>query len=149
MLWFRKLCDLHKVKGEAKTYWRGSVTEAGSKTILENYMRDIKDPKKAFIYHCYKHYLTPVGYEVVPKNSSNAFTRATKVSFEENEYWVLIGESSKAYPGLHVVKWNDIEKDLTCDGKFVYNIRQQYKGMQKNKDKINYHRLILFERVDN
>lgn len=147
MKWFRRLCELHKVKGEARIYWKNTMTDTKSVDMLGSYMKDIRNENKSFIYHCYKHYLTPIGYEVTSKNAADAYSGTKGVSQEENDYWMVIGESSKGYPGLHVVRWEDVEKDIMCDGKTVYNIRQLYKGMQKNKDKVNYHRLILLEKV--
>ena len=148
MKWFRRLCEIYKVKGEAKIYWKKSMPDTNSETILKKYIKDIRDQNKTFIYHCYKHYLTPIGYEITPKNQCDAYTGVDKISLEENDYWMLIGESSKGYPGIHVIRWEDVEKDIMCENKMVYNIRQQYKGIQKNKDKVNYHRLILLEKID-
>jgi len=147
--WFRKLCEYYGVKGEARMYWKKAMSEGEngieSDQILDSYIKDIRNPKKAFIYHCYKHYLTPIGYEISSKNPENCYSIPKNINTEENDYQMLIGDSSKGYPCIHSIKWEDIEKDITCDNRYLYNIRQLYKGIQRNKDNVNYHRLILLE----
>ncbi len=133
MRWFRKLCTHFGVKGEARIYWKNSH-ERKSEDVLRTYCEDIQSAGKAFIYHCFKHYITPVGFE-------------TSGSLEDS--WMLIGESSRGYPSLHVVPWKDVAADIMCKNSLVYNIRQRYKGVQKNPEKKNHHRLILLQRLDN
>ena len=147
--WYKKLCQFYNVKGDARTYWKKSKdsTKSNSKAILGSYIQDIQNPNKAFIYHCYKHYLTPVGYEITARNTSDIYSKVDKYNLDDSDSWMLIGESSKGYPGIHLLKWQDIEKDITCDNKLVYNIRQTYKGLEKNKEKLNYHRLIILEKL--
>eukprot|EP00826_Nyctotherus_ovalis_P005560 TRINITY_DN11262_c0_g1_i2.p1 TRINITY_DN11262_c0_g1~~TRINITY_DN11262_c0_g1_i2.p1 ORF type:complete len:158 (+),score=12.93 TRINITY_DN11262_c0_g1_i2:108-581(+) len=63
--YFEILCEHFKVQGKARIYWKRDNGEL-PETMLREYVADIKNNRRAFIYHCHNHYLTPLGYDIVP-----------------------------------------------------------------------------------
>ncbi len=147
MKWFRRLNEHFGVKGAARIIWK-NTHDTSPGEALKSYMDCIQDPKKAFIYHCFRHYLTPVGFEVTPRDPEAGYSELQDSWLVDSDVWLLIGDSSKGHPSMHVVKWKDVTIDITCKDAFIYNIRERYKGVQKNKDNKNHHCFILLENLD-
>lgn len=71
----------------------------------------LKSANKAYIYHCWNHYMCPVGYELTPTHPYDAYSTTNE---SLTEPWIIIGEVSKCYPVFHVKKWQDIATDIEC-----------------------------------
>jgi len=144
--WFEQLCEFFDVKGKAKIYWKKDGPNENPEKVMRTYLNDVQNSKKAFIYHCHNHYFTPIGYDIVPLDPEKAYIEINDKELEESEMWVIIGETSKKQPGMHVFKWKDIVNDIQCIDTHYYNIREKYKGMQLKRDKTkNNHCFILLE----
>lgn len=86
----------------------------------------IKDKKVAFIYHCYNHYMVPIGYE----ESSEMQSQIYEKDIEKTNTWFLIGDNSRLQEPVECVKFSDIEKDLKQEGPKFFNIRHPERGIQ-------------------
>ena len=69
--WFRQLCKHFGVKGEARMFYkptgiRNTTTEYTPKTAWKALKDGLQNPNRAYIYHCFNHYMCPVGYEEMP-----------------------------------------------------------------------------------
>ena len=110
---------------------------------------------KAYIYHCYNHYMCPIGFESTPTMPQDAYRAREEIS--EFRDWIIIGEVSKCYPIFHVKPWEDIYTDIDCAFPRFFNIRKSEQGVQLKTSKAftegrhlggNLHCLIEFERID-
>jgi hypothetical protein len=158
--WFGLLCRNFKVKGKAKISWKlhGKSQTPGidKEQALENLMEGLNDPKRAYIYHCYNHYMCPIGYERTPIKPMDAYKKLEDI--EELDTWLIIGEISKAYPMFHVKKWKDVAQDIDCAMPYFFNIRKSDVGVQEktakcfqpggSKEGGNLHCFIEFERLE-
>lgn len=72
-------------------------------TALATLKKGLMQRNKAYIYHSYKHYMVPVGFEEVPVHKSEVFK--TNI---ETETTFLIADNSKKSNTFHCVKWSDI-----------------------------------------
>ena len=141
--YFETLCEYFKLQGKAKMYWRRDNGELPD-TILREYITDIKNKKKAFVYHCYNHYLTPLGYDIVPNDPAKGCLDV--VDCEGADFWIILGETTRQQPSMQSVKWREVVNDITCNDVYFYNIREKYKGMQIKRERgKNNHCFILFE----
>jgi hypothetical protein len=70
ILWFNLLNKFFGVKGEArislKLRGRDAMEGISSKQAVDELKIGLNDSNKAFIYHCYNHYMCPIGYEETP-----------------------------------------------------------------------------------
>jgi hypothetical protein len=124
--WYKLLCRMYGVKGKASIFYKKSgygktdVSEEEAKTkLVEGLVRG----KTAFIYHAYDHYFCPVGYELVHKNSSEVTTAPCSKLLDESQLWILISESAPRFAPLRIVRWEDIERDLSTNYPQRYDIR--------------------------
>ena len=156
--WFSKLNKYYGVKGYARIYWKmhgkGRTFGVNQKEALVNIKRDLHNPQKAFIYHCYNHYCVPLGYEECPNNPHECYKEINKGN-KCVENWLIIGEISKKYPIFHLKKWEEIVTDISCSLPQYYNIRKPDLGVMRKTDPIyttgrkkgtQSHCFLLFER---
>lgn len=73
--------------------------------------KELKEKHVAYIYHCYNHYMVPIGYEETFDNAIYAYEDAPENA--EKRVWLICGDSSKTNRNLQCVKFSDIEKDLS------------------------------------
>ena len=70
LLWFNLLNKFFGVKGEArislKLKGREAIEGVSSKQAVDELKIGLNDSSKAYIYHCYNHYMCPIGYEETP-----------------------------------------------------------------------------------
>ena len=75
--WFGLLNRYFKVIGEAKICYKlhgNSVTHGvDSATALNNLKEGLKSESRAYIYHCYNHYMCPIGYEETPTKPNQVY----------------------------------------------------------------------------
>jgi hypothetical protein len=68
--WFGLLNKFYKVKGTARICFKlhgASITSGlDSDSALKNLKEGLQSDNKAFIYHCYNHYMCPIGFESTP-----------------------------------------------------------------------------------
>ena len=110
ILWFSLLNRYFGVKGESrvcfKLHGKSKTMGIDSATGLANLKEGLKSENKAYIYHCYNHYMCPVGFEQVPTMPQDAYRPNEEIS--EFKDWILIGEISKCYPIFHIKTWEEI-----------------------------------------
>lgn len=121
---------LYKVHGIGNTSrWYASDQEAltAVKEVLRN-------PHCALVYHCYNHYMVPVGYQDIPRAQVD-FLKA-ELGEAECETTVFIGDVSRGkHEAMYARKWSDIVKDLSCVFPDYFNIRRTDLGIQKKEPK--------------
>ncbi|KAG5507450.1 hypothetical protein JIQ42_07747 [Leishmania sp. Namibia] len=121
---------LYKAHGSCRTtHLYADNTEA-----LAAVKAALRDPHCALIYHCYNHYMVPVGYQDIPL----AQTDFLKPSVPESscETTVFIGEVSRGrHEALYARKWSQIVKDIECKSPFFFNIRHPEQGVQRREPK--------------
>ena len=107
--WFDLLNEKYGVKGQGKICYKihgvGKTKDINENTALKNLLEGLKSERKAYIYHCYNHYMCPIGYEITPKSPIDAYS----IEFEEeSDTWILIADSSVVYSPMHIKKWSEI-----------------------------------------
>lgn len=100
---------------------------------LDNLMQGLESNDRAYIYHCYNHYMCPIGFERTPAQPIDAYALMADIS--EFDTWIIIGEISKCYPCFHVKKWKDIVTDINCAFPQFFNIRKSEMGIQEKTTK--------------
>ena len=100
---------------------------------LEHLQDGLRSENRAYIYHCYNHYMCPIGFEQTPVQPINAYSQMSEIS--EFDTWIIIGEISKCYPSFHVKKWEEIVTDISCSFPEFYNIRKSEVGVQTKAGK--------------
>eukprot|EP00762_Andalucia_godoyi_P003065 ANDGO_01076.mRNA.1 Basic immunoglobulin-like variable motif-containing protein len=159
MRWFRMLCAHFGVSGRASIHWKphGKMRTPGitSEQALTRLKSAILDPKMAVIYHCWNHYMCPMGFDDTPVDASQAYragdgqdAAAAPADFQT---WILVGDSSRTSRAVHCLRWRDISADLESQMPSFLNIRKIEEGVQtrKNCKKVggNLHCFIAFERL--
>ena len=96
-------------------------------------MSGLKSTNKAYIYHCWNHYMCPIGFERTPVHPYDAYKKPSEV--EVYDTWIIIGEISKCYPVFHVKKWDGIATDIDCAFPKFFNIRKSELGVQEKTSK--------------
>ena len=66
--------------------------EFTAKTALPALKKGLSNPNKAFIYHCYNHYMCPVGFEESPVEKSQAYKKDTDIT--ERESWIIFSDQA-------------------------------------------------------
>jgi hypothetical protein len=159
--WFTTINLTFGLKGKAKIFWKlhgKNRTETKSKEqALEELKSGLMSKNKAYIYHCFNHYMCPIGFEIAPLIPSDAYKPLAAINPNELQPFIIIGEASKAYPIFHVKKWDEIALDIDQQNPYYYNIRKSEKGVQARTaeafvtgDKLgkNLHCLIEFESLE-
>ena len=110
--------------------------------------------RQTFIYHCFNHYMVPVGFEETPTKSWESYKRREEVL--EEDTMLIIGEPSRPSPCFRCLKWEEVARDISAQNPFYFNIKKPQLGMMCRKgkrfpsgDKLgsNIHCLILFEKM--
>ena len=137
--WFRQLCGHYKVRGYYYTLYKpkGCATTSISEEVALSLLKEgLQSCNTAFIYHCYNHYMCPIGFELVPEYPEHAYVDAKTIS-NNDEYpvnnWILIGDTSRKHSTIHSRLWEDIVLDLNCDSPHHYDIRKPYLGIFKGE----------------
>lgn len=159
ILWFSLLNRYYGVTGQArisfKLHGKGKMVGIDSETALKDIQTGLQDEKKAYIYHCYNHYMCPIGFESTPTFQHDAYKPNEEIS--EFKHWIIIGEISRMYPSFHIKQWEDIYTDIDCAFPRFMNIRKSEEGVQMKTAKQftegkslggNLHCFIEFERTD-
>lgn len=135
--WFGLLCRFYKVKGKAKIMWKlhgkGKTPAIDQEKAFEMLKDGLKGEEKAYIYHCWNHYMCPIGFEMTPTKPMDAYKKLEDIT--ELEKWLIIGEISKAYPVFHVKKWSQVVTDIDCQFPKFFNIRKSEVGVQEKTSK--------------
>lgn len=70
ILWFGNLCRHFKENGEAricyKLHGKSVTSDVSEEDALLNLKAGLRNESKAYIYHCYNHYMCPIGFEENP-----------------------------------------------------------------------------------
>ena len=125
ILWFNLLNKFFGTQGQARISFKlhGKSTTHGidSETALKELKEGLQNDKKAYIYHCWNHYMCPIGFEATPSFQHDAYKPNKEIT--EFRHWIIIGEISRMYPSFHVKPWEDIYTDIDCAFPSFYNIR--------------------------
>ncbi|KAG5511184.1 hypothetical protein JKF63_07126 [Porcisia hertigi] len=134
--WFHALNRHFGLRGRAYILYKAH----GSSTTSHLYANDtealaavkaaLRDPHCALIYHCYNHYMVPLGYQDIPLAQTD-FLKPT-VAESNCETTIFIGEVSRGrHEAMYARKWSQIVKDIECKSPFFYNIRKPEAGVQR------------------
>lgn len=159
--WFLSLNLSFSIKGRARIFWKlhgKNRTEGKNKDeALKELVEGLKSNKKAYIYHCFNHYMCPIGFELAPLVPCDAYKPLKDIKESELQAFIIVGEASKAYPIFHIRKWDDIALDIDQQNPNYYNIRKPEMGIQArtseafvsgNKLGKNLHCIIEFESLE-
>ena len=131
--WFHQLNQHYGVTGKA--YFMLKVHGAGRTIGLVGDLAEdavkhaLRSPTTGLIYHCYNHYMVPIGYQDQARAPFDLM-RPT-LSSSETEMQLFIGDTSRGRnSAIHVKKFADVELDLTCKSPFYFNIRRSEEGVQ-------------------
>ena len=132
MKWFNTLCKHFGVKGSCRIFYKpkGSknvTQEFTPKTALKALKAGLQNPNKAYIYHCYNHYMCPVGFEETPDEKYNVYKRELQEKDLTN--WLIVADQSPMYPTFICLKWEDIMQDLTMENPEFLDVRNLHKGV--------------------
>ena len=154
--WFGLLNRKYGVKGESSIVYKKhgmKITHNTDKYQAHDLLLDgLRSTNRAYIYHCYNHYMCPIGFEQTPARPIDAYSLNKDIS--EFDTWIIVGEISKCYPCFHTKKWEQIVTDINCAFPEFYNIRKSEVGVQSKTGKSftegkhkggNLHALIEFK----
>jgi hypothetical protein len=149
--WFSMLNLSFNIKGRARVFWKlhgkNRTEGVSSEEAFEKLTEGLRNPKKAYIYHCYNHYMCPVGYERSTLAPSEAYSPLARISQADQQNVLIIAEASKAYPIFHIRKWDEVALDIA----------QQDLGVQTRSGEVfvtgkklgkNLHCIIEFESLE-
>lgn len=138
--WFNALNRHFGYTGRAyilyKVHGIGSTTHLyeDDRQALKAVKSALCNPYCALIYHCYNHYMVPIGYQEIPLDQSDCLR--PNVPVENTAATIFIGEVSRGKgEAMYARKWSDIVKDLSCCGDKYFNIRHPELGIQKKEKK--------------
>ena len=140
--WFKRLTLHYNVKGTFYTLYKPkgiSRTSISESDALKQLQEGLSSDHTAFIYHCYNHYMCPVGYETTPAFPELAYASLESCQAYEQfqpRHWIIFSDTSQTSSSMHSLKWEDIVRDLNCESPFHFNARKPhlgvFKGAQKN-----------------
>ena len=107
--WFKQLCSVSGLNGKAKIFYKIKGNKHTTPDItpdeaLNQMKAGLVSGKKAYIYHCYNHYMVPIGFEDMPTAPENVF----KKNLEEHETQIIVAENSRKHPTFHCLAWESI-----------------------------------------
>ena len=132
--WFKKLNAHFGVSGSAYIFFKmcgKHKTSNSPEEALEELISGLQDDRVAFIYHCFNHYFCPIGFDLTPNNSSDAYRITSDVT-----PWIAIGETSRKYSPIQFRLWSDIVLDISTGNPKYFNIRKPELGIQDRVDPI-------------
>ena len=159
--WFNMLNMSFNIKGTARVFWKlhgkdrteGVTKEEALKKLTEG----LKDKRKAYIYHCFNHFMCPIGFEHAALVPPDAYKPLNSINPSELETFLIIAEASKAYPIFHIRKWDEVALDIDQQNPNYFNIRKPNLGIQARTGEVfttgsklgkNLHCIIEFESLE-
>ena len=87
---------------------KGSKNRTGidETEVLKRVMKGLQRGDRAYIYHCYNHYMVPVGFEEMPSKPELAYKK--DLSPDQVETFLLIADNSRKHQTFHSIRWSDI-----------------------------------------
>ena len=129
-IWFNLLNKHFRTKGRTricyKLHGKDQTHGISEEEGCLNLKRGLQSENKAYIYHCWNHYFCPIGFEDTPTKPYQAYS----AELSEWDTWIMIGEVSKCYPPMHVVRWRDIHEDINQAFPNFINVRKLSLGVQ-------------------
>ena len=129
--WYGLLNKYYGVHGQArisfKLHGKNAMEGVESETAMEELMTGLKNERKGYIYHCYNHYMCPIGFENTPLLPFDAYKKKEEIELFRN--WIIVGEISKMYPVFHTIDWEEIYTDINCQFPDFVNIRKKGSGV--------------------
>lgn len=64
------------MKGSASIYYKGcgkAKTNINANEALDGLIKGLRSENQAFIYHCYNHYFCPIGFDLTPNATKDAY----------------------------------------------------------------------------
>eukprot|EP00106_Octopus_bimaculoides_P014626 XP_014782068.1 PREDICTED: basic immunoglobulin-like variable motif-containing protein [Octopus bimaculoides] len=155
LLSFQKLNEHFEVAGRGCVFLKLQGTDATN--LKEDYAlallkKGLKSKQTAYIYHCEKHFLCPIGYENTPLRATDAYS--SDLCSGDLETWIILGDTSSKYPSLQCKRWDHILTDLNCKAPDFLDIRRLERGIRqrKNLQKLfdsNDHCILTFQKCQN
>ncbi|XP_029640310.1 uncharacterized protein LOC115215227 isoform X2 [Octopus sinensis] len=152
---FQKLNEHFEVAGRGGVFLK--LQGADATNLKEDYAlallkKGLKSKQTAYIYHCEKHFLCPIGYENTPLRATDAYS--SDLCSGDLETWIILGDTSSKYPSLQCKKWDHILTDLNCKAPDFLDIRRLERGIRqrKNLQKLfdsNDHCILTFQKCQN
>ena len=148
---FTDICKHFKINGKASMLYKPqgelSTPYISEKTALQRLMDGLRNNKKAFMYHCWGHYLMIVGYEIIPKKEVHAYSGTQDIG-DESEVWLLIADTNRDESPIISRRWADIVKDLVMKFPAYIDIRHLERGemqIQNFDGSGNPHGILVLE----
>ena len=145
--WFNRLTTHFDVSGYFYTLYKpqgAKRTSISAEVALVQFKEGLVSTDTALIYHCFNHYMCPVGFEVTPAFPELAYGDV-ECCYVNSQYaprsWFIFSDTSQTSSSMHSIKWEDIVTDLNCVSPFHFNARKPhlgvFKGSQKNAEKLS------------
>ena len=83
------------------------TSEYTPKTAWKALKQGLTNGNRAYIYHCYNHYMCPVGYEEAPIEKHNVFRRDIEHG-KDTESWLIMADQARTQPTFTCLKWSDV-----------------------------------------
>ncbi|KAK7201478.1 hypothetical protein NESM_000210900 [Novymonas esmeraldas] len=138
--WFHALNRRFGVRGRAyilyKAHGHGKTSHlyANNTEALAAVKAALRDPHCALIYHCYNHYMVPIGYQDIPLAQTDFLMPS--VADSSCETTIFIGEVSRGrHDAMYARRWSQIVTDIECRSPHYFNIRHPEQGVQRRVPK--------------
>jgi hypothetical protein len=66
----------------------------------------------------------------MPLDPSEAYSNTVT----STEPWIAVGETSRYYPSIHFIRWEDIVKDIDMKNPEYLDVRKLHLGVQMKQD---------------
>ena len=86
---------------------RNKTSEYTPKTAWKALKDGLQNPNRAYIYHCFNHYMCPVGYEEMPLEKYNVFRKDLEHG-KDTESYMVVADQAKMQPTFTCLKWSDV-----------------------------------------
>lgn len=98
-----------------------------SEMALKSLKNGLRSDNTAYIYHCWDHYMCPIGFEETPKKPIDAYSLQKDI--EEFDNWIMIGDIDYSAPVFYSKKWEMISQDISLGFPEFMNIRKSDIGV--------------------
>ncbi|KAK2187422.1 hypothetical protein NP493_166g04049 [Ridgeia piscesae] len=151
LAWFRAINRHCGVHGRGfylyKPHGKNRTADVTSQDALAELKKGLRGTDVAYVYHCLNHYFCPIGFEETPRNAEFAYRECP--DGDDEDTWILIGDTSRKHPSMHCKRWEDISDDLNKQNPDFLDVRRLWRGPQQRQTKKkggNLHCIMGFQR---
>ena len=131
------------MKGQARIFYkpRGTknvTSEYTPKTAWKALKAGLANSNRAYVYHCYNHYMCPVGFEEQPLEKHTVFKKDLEHG-KDTEPWMIVADQAKPQPTFTCLKWSTVLQDLNMENPEFLDVRNLHRGVQV-KENIEPHK---------